>query len=82
MTMTQTEEFLIESVQRVERLLAEKQRQLDESRQLVATLDSVISKASKIATHIPFLCREMPEVSAELEQAALQLQQILVQRQG
>jgi hypothetical protein len=47
---------------------------------IIENLETVIHKAARIAGHLPFLCAEMPEVSNELEQAALQLQQILVQR--
>lgn len=80
MSLNNTEEWLSAEVERLQAALTERTRQLTATRQTVQTLETIIHKASKIAGHIPFLCSEMQEVSMELEQAALQLQTILVER--
>lgn len=80
MSLSTTEEYLSVEVEKLTETLAERNRQLMATRQIVQNLETVIHKAAKIAGHLPFLCAEMPEISGELEQAALQLQQILVER--
>lgn len=78
--MNSEENFLADELERYQTALALKARQLQDAHATIDLLDQVVHKAARIAGHLPFLCAEMPEVSNELVQAALQLQSILVQR--
>lgn len=80
--MTQAEDFLSQELAKAEELIVERTRQLEAARQTINKLETVIHKATVIAGHIPFLCRGMTETSPEIEQAAEQLHQILVNRQA
>lgn len=80
MTMTQSEVFLEDEVLKLESQLQAKDAQLRIAYESIEHLESVIHKAALIANHIPFLCSTLAEVSPELEQAAVQVRQILVDR--
>ena len=75
------EEFLISEVESFERLLIEKTRQLKDAQETIQLLEAVIHKASQIAGHIPYICSTLTEGSVDLENAALQLQRILIHRE-
>lgn len=80
MSLSATEEYLSVEVEKLNEALTERNRQLAATRATVQHLEMVIHKAAKIAGHIPYLCAEMSEISIDLEQAASQLQTILVER--
>lgn len=78
--LSDREEFLTSEVESLSDALALKTTQLQEALETVQLLERVVHKASIIAGHIPYLCSSLTEASTDLEQAALQLQQILVHR--
>jgi ABC-type transporter Mla subunit MlaD len=73
-------EYLTEQVTRLTTTLGERNRQLASANATIDLLEKVVHKATQIAQHIPYLCSSLPEHSPELDQAALQLQEILVRR--
>ncbi len=79
--LSDREEFLSQEVEALNDALTERNRQLQEALETIQVLETVIHKASVIAGHIPYLCSVLTEGSAELEQTALQMVQILVHRQ-
>lgn len=73
------EEFLESEIENVERLLRVRSTQLQEAYDTIAFLQNILGKAAQIAGHIPYLCLSI-DGSADLENAAMQLQQILIRR--
>lgn len=78
---TQSEEYLTGEVISLQQSLAAKTLQLDEAQKTIDKLETIMHRAARIAGHIPFLCRELPEVSIELDNAASQLSRLLVLRE-
>lgn len=78
--MTMNEELYAERVAELDAALQATRAKLVHARETVGLLEDVVHKAAKIAGHLPYLCQTLVEGSPELEQAALQLEQILVHR--
>lgn len=53
---------------------------MQHARGSVEILETIVHKAAQIAGHLPYLCESLQEPTAELLQAALQLETLLVQR--
>lgn len=77
--MTAQEEYMDE-IARLQQMSAEQSKQLAEANETIELLEDVIHKAAKLAGHIPYLCSTLAERSTDLEQTALQLQNILTRR--
>lgn len=79
--MTIDKEFYTDEIADLQVENARLRGHLNHARETVELLESVVHKAAQIAGHLPYLCASLPEPSLEIEQAALQLQTLLVQRQ-
>lgn len=77
--LSDREEFLESEIAALERRYRDKVAQLAEAQRTIQILEDVIHRASKIAGHIPYLCSAL-EGSSDLENAAVQLQTILLRR--
>lgn len=78
--LSDREEFLTSEVESFERLLKVRTQQLHDAANTIQHLENVLHKASMIASHIPYLCSQI-EGSGDLENAAVQLQRILIHRE-
>lgn len=78
--LNQSEQFLSEEVTRLTNQLVERNRQLQDAHETVQLLERLIHGAAAIAGHIPFLVATY-EGGPELENAAAQLQRLLIHRQ-
>ena len=78
--LTENEEYLSEEIAALRAQLVRQRDHLNTARATVEQLEQVVHKAAQIAQHLPYLCSTLPEHSPEIEQAAFQLQTLLVQR--
>ena len=78
--MSTEEEYLIDRVRQLEELLIDRSKKLEDARSTIGLLERVVHAGALIAVHLPAMCASLPEVSAEMEQASLQLSRILVHR--
>lgn len=78
--LTENEDYLTGEVARLQAEIARLRGHLTTARETVEMTDELLYKAAKIAGHLPYLVQALPEGSVEIEQAALQLQTLLVQR--
>lgn len=79
--MDDREEFLTSEIQALELVIRDREQKIRDAQETISLLESVIHKASRIAGHMPYLCRDI-EGSENLETAAMQLQRILLHREG
>lgn len=78
--LTENEEYLSGEVERLQREVTRLRSHLTTARETVELLEGLVHKGAQIAGHLPYLCASLPEHSPEIEQAALQLQTLLVHR--
>ena len=80
MSLSEEIQYLSDEVDRLNQLHGHMRQQMAHLLDTNTVLETVVHKAAQIAQHLPYLIESLPEPSAELLQAALQLQTILVQR--
>lgn len=75
-----SDDFLSETVVALETQLAERTRQYQEALKKIQGLERITSRAALLATEVAYLCSTLPEASVDIEQAANQLHNLLVNR--